>query len=230
MADISLVKLGGVCAIVAFVGFVAAAIVWFVGVGQVDSDDVAQTLLAVNDNRAATLTSIWIFLFGSAMFIPVAALGFRQALREAGAVLWVAVAAMFTGTLFWIGAAIINLSEAYELAPAYAEASGATKPTLFVVASILDRISDLANEIGTLLILGIGLLLFVLAILRTSIVPKWVGWLGLFLVIVTWASTLGPVLDALGSLDDIAVVGFMVWIAIMGVVMFRLREPEAPSG
>ena len=224
MERVSLVKVGGVCAILAFVSFIAAAIVHFAGVRQVDSDDVAQVLMAMNDNRVAFLTATWLVLPGSVLFIP-AALGLVQALRAAGAVLWIAVAAMITGALLFIAAAVIQLGVGYELAPSYVEASDATKPALMVVARTLDRINDVANDIGFLLLLGIGVLLFALAILRMSIVPKWVGWLGLTGVILAWLSTLDPVLEALSVLGDIAFVIFIVWIFVMGVVLLRWREP-----
>ncbi|MCH8061345.1 MAG: DUF4386 family protein [Chloroflexi bacterium] len=228
MERVSLVKVGGVCAILALVCFVAAAVVYFAGVGQVDSSDVTQVLLAVNDNRAAFLTSTWLAVFGSALLIP-AALGFFQALRDAGALLWIAVAAMFTGALLFIAAAIIQLSVGYELAPSYVEASDAAKPVLTVIAGTLDRIKELANDIGLLLLFGIGILLFALAGLRTSIVPKWVGWLGLLGVIFAWLTVLEPVVEALGAQNGIAFVISMVWIGVMGLVVLRRQEPVAPS-
>ena len=228
MESVSLIKVGGVCAILALVCFVAAAVVYFAGVGQVDSSDVTQVLLAVNDNRAAFLTSTWLAVFGSALLIP-AALGFFQALRDAGALLWIAVAAMFTGALLFIAAAIIQLSVGYELAPSYVEASDAAKPVLTVIAGTLDRIKELANDIGLLLLFGIGILLFALAGLRTSIVPKWVGWLGLLGVIFAWLTVLEPVVEALGAQNGIAFVISMVWIGVMGLVVLRRQEPVAPS-
>ena len=221
---VSLVKVAGVCAILAVVSHLAGAIVYFAGIGQVDPDGVTQILIAMNDNRAAFLTFIWLGLFGAALLIP-AALGLFQALRVAGTVLWIALVAMFTGALLWLGAAIINLSIVYELAPGYVEASDATKPALAVIASTLDRIHDVANDVGSVLLRGIGVLLFTLAILRTSIIPKWVGWLGLPSVVLVWLSTLDPVLETLSVLDDIAFVLFMVWLVAMGVVLLRLREP-----
>ena len=112
MTNTGLVKVGGVSAILAVVLYIVAAIVYFAGVGQVDSDNVVQVLLAVNDNRAAFLTSTWLALLGAALFIP-AALGFFQVLREAGAVLWIAVAAMFTGALLFMATAIIQLGVGY---------------------------------------------------------------------------------------------------------------------
>ena len=228
MTSTGLVKVGGVSAILAVVLYIVAAIVYVVGVGQVDSDDAAKVLLAVNDNRAAYLTSTWLALLGAALLIPTA-LGFFQALREAAGVLWIAVAAMFTGALLFMATAMIQLGVGYELAPGYVEASDATKPALTVIASTLDAINDVANEIGLILLFGIGVLLFALASLRMSIAPKWVGWLGLIGVIFAWLSTLEPVVEALGAQNGIAFVISMVWMGVMGVVLLRWREPATTT-
>ena len=228
MTNTGLVKVGGVSAILAVVLYIVAAIVYFAGVGQVDSDDAAKVLLALNDNRAAYLTSTWLALLGAALLIP-AALGFFQALRETAAVLWIAVAAMFTGALLVMATAIIQLGVGYELAPGYVEASDATKPALTVIATTLDRINDVANEVGLILLFGIGVLLFALASLRTSIAPKWVGWLGLLGVIFAWLSALEPVVEALGAQNGIAFVISMVWMGVMGVVLLRWREPATTT-
>ena len=99
MGNMSLVKVGRVCAILVAVSFIVAIIIR--GVADVPgfknlTDDAEQWLLAVNANRAAFLSYMWFLLLGSVLLIP-AALGFYQALRVAGALLWIAVAAMFTG-------------------------------------------------------------------------------------------------------------------------------------
>lgn len=229
MTNISLVRIGGVSAILAFVSFAAGGIVYFAGVEQVDSDDLAQVLTAVNDSRAASLTATWIVLAGYVLLIP-AALGLFHALQEAGAVVLIAAAAMFTGTLLFMGAAIISLGIIDQLAPGYAEASDVTRPALMVMASTLDKINDIANDAGLLLLPGIGVLLFALVIIRTSIMPSWVGWLAFPAAIVEWLSTLEPVLGAQGALSGVSFVLFMVWMLVMGVVLVRLREPVAPSG
>ena len=49
---------------------------------------------------------------------------------------------------------------------------------------ILVQTGWLAAGVGYILIFGIGVLLFSFAILRTSVVPKWIGWLGLINVAV----------------------------------------------
>ena len=229
MTNISLVRIGGVSAILAFVSFVAGGIVYFAGVEQVDSDDLAQVLTAVNDSRAASLTATWIVLSDYVLLIP-AALGLFHALQEAGAVVLIAAAAMFTGALLFMGAAIISLGIIDQLAPGYAEASDVTRPALMVMASTLDKINDIANDAGLLLLPGIGVLLFALVIIRTSIMPSWVGWLAFPAAIVEWLSTLEPVLGAQGALSGVSFVLFMVWMLVMGVVLVRLREPVAPSG
>ena len=153
MASFRIVKFGGVCAILFVVSFVVAAIVYFAVVGQVDPGDVDQVLIVVDDNRTAFLTSISIFLLGSALLIP-AALGFFQALREAGPVVWIAVVAMSTGALLFVSGSMLTLGVGYVLAPGYVGASDAARPALTVVASHLDSIDD-AADIGVLLVLWI---------------------------------------------------------------------------
>lgn len=143
---------------------------------------------------------------------------------------WIAAAAMITGALLFMGAAIISLGIIDQLAPGYAEASDVTRPALMVMASTLDKINDIANDAGLLLLPGIGVLLFALVIIRTSIMPSWVGWLAFPAAIVEWLSTLEPVLGAQGALSGVSFVLFMVWMLVMGVVLVRLREPVAPSG
>ena len=64
-----------------------------------------------------------------------AVLGFYQALRQAGPVLWIAVVAFLTGIIFVLLHAFIRLGIAYELAPAIADASTAIRPALEVMAS-----------------------------------------------------------------------------------------------
>ena len=103
MTNVSIVRIGGVSAILAFVSFAAGVIVYFAGVEQVDLDDMAQVLAAMNDSRVASLTATWIVLAGYVLLIP-AALGLFHALQEAGAVVSIAAAAMFTGALLFMGA------------------------------------------------------------------------------------------------------------------------------
>ena len=139
MGNKIIVRVGGLCAILVAVSIIVAIIIR--GAADVPglkalTDDAEQWLLDVNANRTASLSYMWFLLLGSVLLIPTA-LGFYQALRVAGALLWIAVAAMFTGALLFIVSNMTLIGMAYELVPGYVEASETTKPALVAMASTL---------------------------------------------------------------------------------------------
>ncbi|MCZ6478123.1 MAG: hypothetical protein O6851_07410, partial [Gemmatimonadetes bacterium] len=93
--------------------------------------------------------------------------------------------------------------------------------------------SWLAAGVGHVLIFGIGVLLFSFAILQTSVVPKWIGWLGLIVVAVNVAllTFLSGVFHIIRPpwLWPVATGTNLLWVVAMGVVLLRLREPVAPD-
>ncbi len=210
MGTISLVRVGGVCAILMVVSGIVARI--FFGLGDL-------------------LTGHWFDVL-SLLLAMAAALGFYQALHKAGAVLWIAVVAFFTGVICLLFHEFIRLGIGYELAPGIADASTATRPALEVMANTLRQASRLAAGVGYVLIFGIGVLLFSLAILRTLVVPKWIGWVGLIAVAVNLAlvTLLSGVFDSSIRPPWLLASGtFLGWVLAMGVVLLRLKEPVAPD-
>ena len=228
MGEVSLVKVGGVCAILAVVTFIAAMVVQFV-TGDIGPGDLArnprQSLLDVDQDRTAFLTFQWLFLLASVLLIP-AALGFYRALYQAGATLWIAVAAVFTGALLLTAASMTLIGIGYELVPAYVEASESTKPALAAMASTLAITALVAIRTGYLLSLGIGVGLFAIASLRMSVLPRWIGWLGLAAALLGGLlRALDPVSDVFGNIGFLGFLAFLVWMLVMGVALLRLREP-----
>ncbi len=193
MGNISLVRVGGVCAILSVVSGIVARI--FFGFGDL-------------------VTGHWFDVLFLVLLMP-AALGFYQALHEAGAVLRIAVAAFVAGIIFILFHEFIRLGISYELVP-----------------NTLGQTGWLAAGVGFVLIFGIGVLLFSFAILRTSVVPKWIGWLGLIDVAahVALVTVLSGVFDNRIRPPWLLATGtFMGWVLAMGVVLLRLKEPVAPD-
>ena len=203
MGNISLVKVGGVCAILVVVSGIMARIVF--GNAWLASRGV-DTLI----------TGHWFDVLALLLSMP-AALGFYRALDEASAVLRIAVTAFVTGTIFLLFHEFVRLGIGYEL----------------VVPDTLVQIGWLAAGVGYILIYGIGVLLFSFAILRTSVIPKWIGWLGLINVAVhaVLLTVLSGVFESVSPPWWLAVGAGMGWVLAMGVVLLRLkeREPVAPD-
>ena len=203
MGNISLVRVGGVCAVLAVVsgtmGRIAFGNEWLQSRG-------VDTLIPGH----------WFDTLAVVLIMP-AALGFYRALRQAGRLPLIAVVATLTGGIFLVFHGFINLGIAYELVPG---------------TDALSQTDRLAAGVGGVLIVGVGVLLFSFAILRTSVVPKWIGWLGLIVVAaqVALLTVLSGVFESIRPPWLLANGTFLVWLVAMGVVLLRLKEPVAPDG
>ena len=200
MGNISLVRVGGVCAILAVVSITMARIVF--GNAWLTSRGV-DTLIAGH----------WFDSLGLLLFM-VAALGIYRALRQAGSLPLIAVVASLTGGIVLLFRGFILLGIAYELVPGI---SDALRQTGWLVAGV-----------GGVLVFIIGVLLFSFAILRTSVVPKWTGWLGVITVLGFCWMALAPLVFSMATPWFLTRV-FLVWLVAMGVVLLRLKEPVAPD-
>ena len=234
MSNISLVKVGGVSAILSAVIFAVSIVVIVAatgGGGALYSGDMAQILLRLNANQTAYLVYNWLQIIPLPLGFFVV-LGLYKALRRWGDLLWIAVLASVFGGVFFTLNFIFEIVIAAELAPRYAEASESTRSALEVMASTFHQAGVIAHRIGHVLIWGIGVGLFALAILRTSVAPKWVGWLGLFAALVAgWFGLLEGVSSVFEAVTAIGAIAYIVWMVAMGVVLLplRLREPVAPA-
>ena len=200
MGNISLVRVGGVCAILAVVSGTMARIAF--GNAWLTSRGV-DTLI----------TGHWFDTLGLLLFM-VAALGIYRALRQAGSLPLIAVVASLTGGIVLLFREFILLGIAYELVPGI---SDALRQTGWLVAGV-----------GAVLVFIIGVLLFSFAILRTSVVPKWIGWLGVIAALGFCLMALLPLVFSMATPWFLARV-FLVWLVAMGVVLLRLKEPVAPD-
>ncbi len=195
MGNMSLVRVGGACAVLMVVSGIVARI--FFGFEDI-------------------VTGHWFDALSCLLLIP-AALGFYQALRQAGPLPLIAVVAILTGVIFLLFHEFIRLGIAYELAPDITDA--------------LSQTGWLAAGVGSALLFFIGVPLFSFVILRTSVMPKWIGWLGLINVAVhaVLLTVLSGVFESIRPPWLLAAGASLGWVLAMGVVLLRLKEPVAPG-
>lgn len=239
MSNLALFKVSGVCAILYGFIWLASMVVAAAGTPFGNPDDLGKYLLEVNAGQTAYLVSNWLAVISHFVGLPVA-LGLYQALRRWGSLLWVGVLALITGSLFFIAANILFRAFTYELGSRYVEASDATRPALEAMASALYQTGVFVDLIAHELFFSIGIGLFSLAILGTSVAPKWAGWFGLFgavaaggfslltlPVIVGWLAVPEPFTIVAGIIMVVGMLAAYGWIVMMGVILLRLREPDA---
>jgi hypothetical protein len=64
--------------------------------------------------------------------------------------------------------------------------------------------------------------LYAWASLRTRVVPRWIGWLGLFTAVFAgWLGLFAPAPSVIDGLTFFGFVGFFAWMAAMGIALLR---------
>jgi hypothetical protein len=223
------VKIGGICAVVSAAVLILSIILVLTGGIEREFYPVEPFLVSLGDGRTEALAFGWGVLLSSILLF-IAILGFYQVLREMETLARIALLASVSGTLLFILNFILGMGLAWELAPRYTEASEAIKPALAVMAGTLIRIQLLTVIIGNVLLPGIGVGLFSLAILRKGSAPLWLGWLGLLVAVLR--GCLAPLTLLSDVIELISVIGeilLLVWLIAIGVAMLRMREPIAQT-
>ena len=151
MEKVSLVKVGGVCAIVTGIAF-AVGFILFAVTDLIDVEDAAEALPILEEDQTIVATSLWLLVLGTVLAMA-AGLGLFQALRQAGSLMWVALVAFVVGLLLALFRSVMGLAMTYKLAPAYVDADESAKSTLAIVADTLESFAFIADLIGGALIL-----------------------------------------------------------------------------
>ena len=225
MERVSLLKVGAVCAIL-YTIVVVGSIIPLAAADLLDAEDAAEILPIMEEDQTLVAAAGWLLVLAP-ILLAVAGLSFFQALRQAGPLLWVALLSFVGGSLLILSRSFIWLAMTYKLAPAYVDAAEGTKSTLAIVGDTLVSFGFMAELVaGGVLIGGIGVLLFSLAILRTTVAPKWVAWLGFPVALLGgWFTLLGPVAEVFEIIEFIGFLGFWVWMVALGVALWRAPEP-----
>jgi hypothetical protein len=196
--------------------------------GTVDLGDAA-TLVAANANHAANVLGLSLATLAPATALPLG-LGLYVVLKPAKAY------ALFGLVMFYFGMAVALVHEVLRvvlfarLPPAYVAAPEAAKPAILVLGDVLTHADALFDFIAFVVLLGLGLSAFALAILSLREVPRWLGWLlivpavgvGLICFPLSFVGV-GPA----GALILPGLSLFFIWQMAIGVVLLRWQpRPE----
>jgi hypothetical protein len=224
----SLTTIGAVCAILLFVSFaVGIALMASSGVQLLipeTGEEGREWIADVNDAGGWFTAGAWLTILGG-YFGMIALVGFYDALREAGRALIIAPIAGVSGLVLVTLSHLIPIAMAYELAPAYADSDGATQASLAVTADTLASISLITNYAGDFLLWGVAIPMFAYAILKTSVVPRWIGWLGVVVAVFAgWLGLLAPASSLIEGISSIGFLAFFVFMLSMGIALLRRRS------
>jgi hypothetical protein len=227
----SLTTIGAVCAVLAVACFVAGiAMTAGSGVQVLIPETGKHGLDWIKDVHSAGglfFVGAWFIILGGLLGIA-ALVGIYEALRPAGP------AMIFGPVLGAVGLTLVTISHlipiamAYELVPDYVHADAAAKVSLASTADMFAITSLVLNYTGDVLAWGVVTPLYAFAILRTRVLPRWVGWVGLVAAAFAgWLGLLSPASSVIDGLTFIGFVAFFVFLASMGITL--LRRGIAPA-
>jgi uncharacterized protein DUF4386 len=190
--------------------------------------DALDWIVDVDDAGGLFLAGAWLVIFGGLLGL-VALVSFYEVFRAAGSLMILAPILGAIGLTLVTISHLIPIAMAYELVPDYLDADAATKSSLATTTDTLAVLSLVVNYTGNVLGWGIVVPMYAIATLRTRVLPRWIGWLGLVVAFFAgWLGLLGPASAVIEGVTFIGFVGFFVWIASMGVALLR-RPPQSQA-
>jgi hypothetical protein len=230
MKSLSLTTVGAVCALLMVVSFVVGVALMATSGVQILIPETGsggrEWIADVNDAGGAFVVGAWLTILGGYLGM-VALVGFWHALREAGGWLVIAPIVAVAGLTLVTLSHLIPIAMAYELAPAYADADGATQASLAVTADTLAATALITNYAGNFLGWGVAIPMIAYAILKTSVLPRWIGWVGIVVAVFAgWIGLLGPASSVFEGISSIGFLAFFIFMASTGVTLLR-RRPRA---
>jgi hypothetical protein len=233
MKNISLATAGAVCALITVAGFVIGfALMASSGVQMLIPETGKNGLEWIADVQDAgdlfiAAASVTVF---AGLFALVAFVGFYDALRHAGPLMIIAPVAGAAGVVLVTISHATPIAIALQLAPGYAAANEATQASLAVTADTFARFCLLMNYFGDILIWGVTTPLFAIAVLKTSAVLRWIGWVGMVTAVFAgWLYLLSPVSSIVDGLSAIGFVAFFIFMASLGVALLRRRTASVKA-
>jgi Domain of unknown function (DUF4386) len=221
----SLTTSSALCGILSPLALVAgiALMIWS-GVDALIPDTGQNALNWIEDVDAASdafFGGAWLVVAGGVLAL-VALVGFWRPLRDAGEMLILAPTIAVAGMTMITLSHVMAIAMAYDLVPGYVEGSRTTKDSLAVTTDTLVETARLLSYVGGVLVFGVVVALYGWAVLKTKVLPRWIGWVGV--VAAVFAGWLGAAAPASRQLEDASFIGFaafFVWMFAMGIAILR---------
>lgn len=232
MWRLRLSTVGAVCAILTTASFVAGGVfLGTSGVGELippTGADGRTWIADVDEASDGLFVGAWLIIL-TTLVGTVALVGFYDVLKDAGPVLILAPIVGVVGLTLVTISHLIPIALAYELVPGYMAGDEAAKASLAVAFDTFANLSLILNYVGNVLGWAVAVPLFAIAILRTSVLPRWIGWLGLFVAVFAgWLGLLSPASGVVEGITTFGFIAFFVFMASMGIaILLRQRRTAA---
>lgn len=232
-ADVSLAAVGAGCAILTTLSFVVGVIL----LGSSGGEDLIPStgqegvdwIVAVDDASDGFVGGAWLIVLTTVVGL-VALVGFYDEFKVASPLLILAPILGSVGLSMVTISHLIPIALAYEFVPVFVAADEAAQVSLSATFDTLASLSQVLNYVGNFLGWGVAVPLYAVAILRTRLVPHWIGWLGFAVAALAgWLALLAPASDAIEGISFIGFIGFFVFMLSLGIAMLLRRRQVTSS-
>jgi hypothetical protein len=165
------------------------------------------------------------------LFGMVAFVGFYEALRHAGPLMIIAPVAGVAGLVLVTISHATPIALALELAPDYTAANEATQASLAATFDTFAEFCLLMNYFGDIFVWGVTTPLFAIAVLKTRVVPRWIGWVGMVAALFAgWLGLLSPISSIVENISTIGFFAFFIfWRASASLCSDRALQRRLPT-
>lgn len=230
ISDVGFVRLGGLLEVIAVaLVIVSLAISIAAGLPQPNPETAAMGDWLTDVENAGTiyLLTSWLFVVDHLLELAFVVALFHL-FREEGAIMRLAVVAGVIGLFMVALSGIIELG-LVELADRYVATGEPAQSSLLGTAVALEYLRLVLNLVGTVLAWGVGGALFSLAIVRTEVLPRWLGWLGLAFGVTVWLNALQLVSSAFAPVILLMLLVGILWLPAMGLTLLRIDPSQVPA-
>lgn len=226
LSTLGFVKMGGVSTIVAMV-LLLGGIITHIMYGASPPDGMDVYLTEINANPGGNLLSTSLEL-SALILLLVFMIAMYQLFRDDGGIMRLAVIAGSVGLSLMMLSKFFSIA-GVELAAHYVAADSATKPAIAAMTETMLGSKAVISLVGNLLAWGVGGLLFSLAIVRTTVLSRWLGYGGVIYASTMWVTTV-EVAAMPGVTSRDSIVFFfgtwlgLLWLLAMGIGLVRLDD------
>jgi hypothetical protein len=206
---------GAACAIATVIAFVVGIVFMATSGVQVLIPETGKNGLDwirdVDEAGGAFFVGAWLLILGGVLGL-VGLIGFYEALRRVGS--WFVLAPILgaVGLTLVTISHLIPIAMAYELVPGYVSGDAATRASLATTADTFAVLARVVNYTGDVILWGVVVPMYAIAVLKTSVLPRWIGWLGVGVgVFAGLGDALSPASSVIEGITFIGFVGFFVW-------------------
>lgn len=220
----SLTRIAAWCAIGLVVAFVAGIALMAASGVQVLIPETGKNGLDwirdVDDASGAFFIGAWLTIAGGVLGL-LGLVGFYHTLRGAGEWLLLAPILGVVGLTLVTISHLIPIAMAYELVPNFTARQADTFDTFAALAQVL-------NYTGDVILWGVVVPMYALAIFKTGLIRRWIGWLAVVVgVFAGVGEALSPASSVIDGITFVGFVAFFVWMAAMGATLLRGGPPPA---